>query len=158
MFVEVLAGWLSDRVYRSGKLSLTAIRKLFLVAGLLMASSIGFAAFAESALTAVILLCIAKSGTTVAASQVWALPGDVAPRNMTSMVAGIQNSVSNMGGVVGPIITGAIVGATGSFVPALLFSAGLIVIAILNYLFLLGRVERIQAPEVLPSGAMAVAK
>lgn len=158
MFVEVLAGWLSDRVYRSGKLSLTATRKLFLIVGLLMASSIGFAAFAESALTAVVLLCIAKSGTTVAASQVWALPGDVAPRNMTSMVAGVQNSVSNMGGVVGPIITGAIVGATGSFVYALLFSAGLIVIAIVNYLFLLGKVERIEAEEPQAAGAMALAK
>lgn len=63
---------------------------------------------------------------------------------MTSMVAGIQNTVSNMGGVVGPIITGFIVGATGSFVPALLFSAALIVIAILNYLFLLGKVKQIQ--------------
>jgi ACS family glucarate transporter-like MFS transporter len=158
MVVEVFSGWLSDRVYRSGKLSLTAIRKLFLIVGLLMASSIGFAAFAESAVTAVILLCIAKSGTTVAASQVWALPGDVAPRNMTSMVAGIQNSVSNMGGVVGPIVTGAIVGATGSFFYALLFSAGLIVIAILNYLFLLGKVERIQPEEPQPVAAMAAVK
>jgi D-galactonate transporter len=144
MVVEVFAGWLSDRVFTSGRLSLTATRKLFLIVGLLMASSIGFAAFAESAMTAVILLCIAKSGTTVAASQVWALPSDVAPRNMTSMVAGIQNSVSNMGGVVGPIVTGAIVGATGSFVYALLFSAALICIAIVNYLFLLGKVERIE--------------
>jgi len=146
MLVEVFAGWLSDRVYKSGKLSLTAIRKTFLVVGLVMASSIGFAAFAENPMTAVILLCIAKSGTTVAASQVWALPGDVAPRNMTSMVAGVQNSVSNLGGVVGPIITGAIVGATGSFVYALVFSAALIVVAILNYLFLLGKVERIEVP------------
>jgi MFS family permease len=158
MFAEVFAGWLSDRVYQSGKLSLTATRKLFLVVGLVMASSIGFAAFAESAVTAVILLCIAKCGTTVAASQVWALPGDVAPRNMTSTVAGIQNSVSNMGGVVGPIITGAIVATTGSFVYALLFSAALIVIAIVNYLFLLGKVERIEAPEARPTGALAFAK
>lgn len=158
MFVEVFAGWLSDRVYQSGKLSLTATRKLFLVVGLIMASSIGFAAFAESAVTAVILLCIAKCGTTVAASQVWALPGDVAPRNMTSTVAGIQNSVSNMGGVVGPIITGAIVAATGSFVYALLFSAALIVVAIINYLFLLGKVERIEAPEAQPAGALAFSK
>lgn len=158
MFAEVFAGWLSDRVYQSGKLSLTATRKLFLVVGLVMASSIGFAAFAESAVTAVILLCIAKCGTTVAASQVWALPGDVAPRNMTSTVAGIQNSVSNMGGVVGPIITGAIVATTGSFVYALLFSAALIVIAIVNYLFLLGKVERIVAPEAKPTGALAFAK
>ena len=90
-----------------------------------------------------ILLCVAKSGTTIAASQVWALPGDVAPKNMTSMVAGLQNSVSNMGGVIGPIVTGFIVGTYGSFNMALLFSASLIVVAILNYAFLLGKVERI---------------
>ncbi|MEX3689628.1 MFS transporter [Paraburkholderia sp. BR14263] len=142
--VEIFAGWASDRVFASGKLSLTATRKLFLVIGLVMASSIGFAAFAHSALVAVLLLCIAKSGTTVAASQVWALPGDVAPPNAVSMIAGLQNTVSNLGGVVGPIVTGAIVGATGSFVAALLFSAALIGIAILNYLFLLGKVEPIQ--------------
>jgi sugar phosphate permease len=143
MFVEVFAGWASDRVYASGKLSLTATRKLFLIVGLVMASSIGLAAFAQSAVVAVILLCIAKSGMTVAASQVWALPADVAPGNTVSMVAGLQNSVSNMGGVVGPIVTGAIVGATGSFIPALVFSAALIGLAILNYLFLLGKVEPI---------------
>ncbi|AXV79905.1 MULTISPECIES: MFS transporter [Ralstonia solanacearum species complex] len=143
MFVEVFAGWASDRVYASGRLSLTATRKLFLVIGLVMASSIGLAAFAQSAVVAVILLCIAKSGTTVAASQVWALPADVAPGNTVSMVAGLQNTVSNMGGVVGPIVTGAIVGATGSFIPALVFSAALIGLAIVNYLFLLGKVEPI---------------
>ncbi|MEM5316432.1 MFS transporter [Paraburkholderia sp. JHI869] len=142
--VEIAAGWASDRVYASGKLSLTATRKLFLVIGLVMASSIGFAAFADSAAVAVLLLCIAKSGTTVAASQVWALPADVAPRGAVSMVAGVQNTVSNIGGVVGPIVTGAIVGATGSFVPALVVSSALIGVAILNYLFLLGKVEPIR--------------
>ncbi|MFY0762411.1 MFS transporter [Metabacillus dongyingensis] len=145
MVVEVIAGWSSDKIQSKGLLSLTATRKLFLIVGLLMAACIGFAAFAESAVLAVVLLCVAKSGTTVAASQVWALPSDVAPKNMTSMVAGMQNTVSNMGGVVGPIITGFIVGATGSFVPALLFSAALIIVAILNYIFLLGKVEPIQA-------------
>lgn len=146
MVVEVIAGWLSDRLYSKKILSLTATRKLFLIVGLLMASCIGLAAFTKSPVLAVVLLCIAKSGTTVAASQVWALPGDVAPKNMTSVVAGLQNTVSNMGGVVGPIITGFIVTATGSFVPALLFSAGLIVLGIFNYLFLLGKVERIEVP------------
>jgi len=150
MLVEVFAGWLSDRIYRQGRWSLTRIRKTFLVVGLLMASCIGFAAFAESSWLAIVLLCIAKSGTTVAATQVWAMPGDVAPRGMTSMLAGLQNTVSNMGGVVGPIITGFIVAATNSFVPALLFSAGLIVVAILNYLFLLGEVEPIKEQSENP--------
>lgn len=144
MFVEVAAGWASDKVQSKGWLSLTATRKVFLIGGLLMASCIGLAAFAESAVTAIVLLCIAKSGTTVAASQVWALPGDVAPKNMTSVVAGLQNSVSNMGGVVGPIATGAILQATGSFKMALLLSSALLVVGILNYLFLLGKVKHIE--------------
>jgi ACS family glucarate transporter-like MFS transporter len=63
-----------------------------------------------------------------------------------------------MGGVIGPIVTGAIVGATGAFFYALLFSAALIVIAILNYLFLLGKVERIQPAEAEPLAAMAAVK
>jgi ACS family glucarate transporter-like MFS transporter len=109
-----------------------------------MASFIGLAAFTDNVVLAIVLLCVAKSGNTIAASQVWSLPGDVSPNNMTSIVAGMQNTVSNMGGVVGPIITGFIVTATGSFVPALLFSAVLIIIAIVNYLFLLGKVEQIK--------------
>jgi ACS family glucarate transporter-like MFS transporter len=147
MVIEVIAGWMSDRIVHKKILSLTATRKLFLTVGLLMALCIGFAPFTDSVFMTVLLLCIAKSGTTVAASQVWALPGDVAPQNSVSIVAGLQNTVSNMGGAVGPIITGAIVGATGHFTWALVFSAVLVVIGILNYLFLLGKVEPIVDEE-----------
>lgn len=145
LVAEIVAGLLSDRVLRSGKLSLTATRKLFLVAGLVMALCIGFAPLAHSVELVVALLCIAKAGTTVAASQVWALPGDVAPENMTGTVAGLQNMVSNFGGVIGPIVTGFIVAQTGSFTAALMFSGALGALGILNYLFLLGRVEPIKA-------------
>lgn len=147
MLIEVLAGWASDRMVHKKVLSLTATRKLFLTIGLLMALCIGFAPFTDSVFMTVLLLCIAKSGTTVAASQVWALPGDVAPKNSVSIVAGLQNTVSNMGGAVGPIITGAIVGATGNFTWALVFSAVLVVIGIINYLFLMGKVEPIVDEE-----------
>lgn len=143
MVIEVFAGWASDRLVHKKVLSLTATRKLFLTIGLLMALCIGFAPFTDSVFMTVFLLCVAKSGTTVAASQVWALPGDVAPKNSVSIVAGLQNTVSNMGGAVGPIITGAIVAATGSFNWALIFSAILVVIGIINYLFLMGKIEPI---------------
>jgi D-galactonate transporter len=142
--VEVLAGYVSDRVHSSNKLSLTTTRKLFICVGLGMASCIGFSAFTDSLAATVVLLCIAKSGTVVAASQVWALPGEVAPNNMTGIVAGIQNSVSNMGGVVGPIVTGFIVTYTGHFQYALVFSAFLIFVAMINYIFLLKKVEQIK--------------
>ncbi|WP_413739456.1 MFS transporter [Sodalis sp. RH14] len=154
MVIEVVAGWASDRVVESGRLSLTATRKLFLTVGLLMALCIGFAPFTDSIFMTVLLLCVAKSGTTVAASQVWALPGDVAPKNSVSIVAGLQNTVSNLGGAIGPIVTGAIVAATGSFTFALVFSAGLVVLGIINYLFLMGKVEPIV--EDAPAGKRPV--
>jgi ACS family glucarate transporter-like MFS transporter len=146
LIAEILAGMLSDRVVRSKRLSLTATRKLFLIAGLTMALCIGLAAVVQNVVLTVALLCLAKAGTTVSASQVWALPGDVAPKNMTSVVAGLQNMVSNFGGVLGPIITGFIVAQTGSFNAALLFSAGVGFLGILNYALLLGKVHPIQAP------------
>jgi MFS transporter, ACS family, D-galactonate transporter len=145
LFAEIAAGWLSDRVVRSGRLSLTATRKTFLVGGLTMALCIGLAALTQSVALIVVLLCLAKSGTTVAASQVWALPGDVAPKNTTSVVAGLQNMVSNFGGVVGPIVTGFIVAPTGSFQSALLFSAFIGFLGILNYALLLGEVKSLGA-------------
>lgn len=147
LIFEILAGWVSDRIVHSELLSLTATRKLFLIGGLSMSLCIGLAPFADSVVFTVALLCVAKAGTTIAASQVWALPGDVAPRNMTSTVAGLQNMVSNFGGVVGPIVTGFIVAKTGSFTTALMFSAGLGLLGIVNYAFLLGRVEPIRAPD-----------
>ena len=109
-----------------------------------MALGVGFAAVTESLVVTLILLCIAKTGTVVAASQVWAIPSEIAPRNMTGIVAGIQNCVSNFGGVVGPIVTGFIVGSTGHFEYALLFSAFLIFLAIINFVFGLGKIEPIK--------------
>ncbi len=97
MVIEILGGWASDRMVHKKVLSLTATRKRFLTIGFLMALCIGFAPFTESVFMTVLLLCIAKSGTTVASSQVWALPGDVAPKNSVSIVAGLQNTVSIYG-------------------------------------------------------------
>lgn len=158
LFAEIAAGWLSDRVVHSGRLSLTATRKLFLIVGLSMALCIGLAPLTTSVELTVLLLCIAKAGTTVAASQVWALPGDVAPKNMTSTVAGLQNMVANFGGVLGPVITGFIVASTGSFKMALVFSAVLGMLGILNYALLLKKVEPIVAstpgePQHAPSSS-----
>lgn len=58
-------------------------------------------------------------------------------------MVGLQNSMSNIGGVVGPIVTDAIVGAAGSLTPALISSVALIDLAVLNYLSLLDKVELI---------------
>lgn len=143
MLIEVVAGWASDRALESGRYSLTAVRKFFLIFGLVLAMSIGLAPLTHNVVAIVALLCLAKAGTTISASQVWALPADVAPRSMTSTLAGLQNMVSNFGGVVGPIVTGFIVASTGSFNAALFASALVGLVGILIYAVLLGKVKPI---------------
>lgn len=68
MLVEVFTGWALDRVYTSSKLLLMATRRPFLITGLVTALSIGLATFVQSAVMAVVLPCVMKSGTTVVTS------------------------------------------------------------------------------------------
>lgn len=143
MVAEITAGWVSDKMHSGGKYSLTFTRKSILLLGMALALCVGFAPLTDSVVLTIVLLCIARSGTAIAASQVWSLPGDVAPNNMVSTVAGLQNTISNFGGAFGPIITGIIVTATGNFAWALIFSAVLLGLGMLNYVFLLGKVKQI---------------
>jgi MFS transporter, ACS family, D-galactonate transporter len=148
MVAEWFGGWLMDYLYHKRGWSLTASRKLNLVGGMLLATSIALASLVPSAFASVALLSISYGGLTIAASAIWSLPGDVAPQNMTSTVGGIQNCVSNIGGILGPIVTGIVVAKTGSFVPALLVSGLATLIGAATYLFWLGKVKPIDTGRV----------
>ena len=66
-----------------------------------------------------------------------------------------MNFVNNLMGAVAPIITGFIVGVTGSFAGAFLVAGIALVIGIFAYVVLLGRIEPIpDLPE--PRGLSAV--
>ncbi|MCF8566545.1 MFS transporter [Alicyclobacillus tolerans] len=139
---ELVAGWFSDYLYIKG-FSLTAARKINLVGGMLLATSIAFAGLVNSAAWSIVLLSVSYVGLEFAAAAIWSLPGDIAPKNMTSVVGGVQNFVSNIGGILGPIITGFIVATTHSFVPALIVSGAATLIGAATYLFGLGKIEPI---------------
>lgn len=143
----ILAQWtggiLTDYMYQRTK-NLTFARKLNLGVGMLAATSIAFAGLAESNTVAIVLLCVSYGGLAFAAAALWSLPGDIAPRNMTSVLGGIQNCASNIGGILGPIVTGYIISTTGSFMPALAISGFFCLLGALTYLFMLGKIVPIQ--------------
>ncbi len=70
---------------------------------------------------AIFWLSIALSG--LAAAVAWSIPSLIAPRGGTATIGGIMNLLNNMFGVVAPITTGYIVGATHSFTGAFLLPA-----------------------------------
>ena len=155
LLAELCAGLFSDWLYTKGY-SLTFVRKLNLVGGMLLATMIAFAGVVHSPILSIALLSISYAGLTTAACAIWSLPGDVAPRNMTSIVGGLQNCVSNMGGILGPIVTGFIITATNSFIPALIVSGVATLIGALTYLFWLGKVEPIVPKEEIVTNNLSL--
>ena len=141
-----VGGWLTDFIYIKTN-NINVARKVNLVCGMLVATSISLAGLVDSISVMMMLLCISYIGLAFAGSAIWCLPGDIAPRNMTSVLGGIQNTVSNCGGILGPIVTGYIIGATGSFMYALVVSGGACAIGALVYLLVLKDIKPITVNE-----------
>src|ERR1700684_2489935 len=92
-------------------------------------------ALTPSTLVAVIAMSTALAFTGMAGAMGWGVASVAAPRHCTASLGSIQNCGGYIGGALAPTITGFIVQDTGSFVPALLFSAGLGLACALVYVF-----------------------
>jgi MFS transporter, ACS family, D-galactonate transporter len=141
----VVGGWLIDHLIARGY-DETPVRKTVLVSGMLL----GLAVFGATATTdpfwAIVWISVALSGLAAAAPVGWSIPSLIAPRGGTGTISGIMNFLNNMMGVVAPLATGYIVGATGSFVGAFLTAGIVLLIGVVAYVFILGRLEPIADP------------
>lgn len=141
---QYIGGWFTDYMYsKTGNLNIS--RKINLVGGMLLATSIAFAGMSESTEVMLGLLCLSYTGLAFAASALWCLPGDIAPLNMTSLLAGMQNAIANCGGILGPVVTGYIISTNnGSFIPALIVSGGACLVGAFIYMFVLKDIKPIE--------------
>jgi ACS family D-galactonate transporter-like MFS transporter len=141
--VGVLAGgvW-SDGMLKRG-ISATVARKLPIVTGLLLASTIVAANYVESDGLVIAILSLAFFAQGMAALG-WTLVSDIAPRGMLGITGGVFNFAANLAGIVTPLVIGAIVSATGSFVGALAYIGALALLGAFAYIVILGEVKRIE--------------
>ena len=146
----VFGGQLSDAlVKRSG--SATFGRKLPIVAGLLLSSTIISAAFLKSDVLVIAVMSVAFFGQGMS-NLGWTLISDVAPKSLIGLTAGVFNFCTNLAGIVTPMMIGFIVAATGSFFGGLAMIGVLALIGAFSYTFLVGRVERIAEPTAAEAG------
>jgi sugar phosphate permease len=127
-------GWIADWLMRLGFSPINS-RKIPVIVGLL--GMVGFTVvaaetpsdfFAVGAISAALMFGASASGMS------WALSSVAAPANCTASLGAIQNFGGYLGGALAPTVTGFIVQATGSFVPALLVSAAIGLFSALMYL------------------------
>jgi len=137
----MFGGALSDWLLRRGK-SANVARKLPIIAGLLLASTIVLANYVESNVVVIAILSLAFFAQGMAALG-WTLVSDIAPEGLLGITGGIFNFAANLAGIVTPLVIGFIVAATGSFVGALLFIGIVALIGAGSYIFVVGDIERI---------------
>lgn len=146
-FGGMVGGYLSDFLLKRGK-SLGAARKTPIILGFLFSSVIVLANFTSSPALIVLIMSIAFFAKGMA-GLTWTLVGDMSPKEIIGLSAGIFNTSGNLAGIVIPIVIGYILKATNSFNDALLFISIVLLIGALSYIFIVNKVERIELPAEL---------
>ena len=138
----LLGGQVSDMLIRRTG-SANVGRKLPVVAGLLLASTIIAANYVESNTLVILIMSVAFFGQGMV-NLGWTLIADVAPREYIGLTGGIFNFCANLAGIVTPIAIGIIVGQTGSFYGALALIGTLALVGAGAYIFVVGDVRRVE--------------
>jgi ACS family D-galactonate transporter-like MFS transporter len=136
------SGILSDRLVRAGW-SLGMARKLPIITGLLITSSIVGANYVESPALVIAFMSLAFFGNGLA-SITWSLVSAIAPERLIGLTGGMFNFVGNLASVSVPIVIGYLVKG-GDFAPAITFIAMTAMAGAICYGFVVGKVERIAA-------------
>ena len=141
----IIGGWLVDYLIQRG-LDANRVRKTVMIAGLVLGFAVIGAAYTTDIHVALFWLTLATAGIAFHAPVAWSMPGLIAPRNSTGQIGGIMNLFGNLGSFAAPVATGFIVQATGSFSTALITAALILIVGIISYVFVLGRIEPIPEP------------
>jgi ACS family D-galactonate transporter-like MFS transporter len=143
----IVGGWLVDYLIAGG-LDGTRVRKTIFVTGMVLGLFLFGATQTTDPKWAVLWISIALGGLGFAAPVGWSLPSLIAPKGSVGTVGGIMNFANNVMGWAAPIVTGYLVGATNSFVGAFFTAGVILLIGIVCFVFMLGKVEPIPEPGV----------
>lgn len=137
----LVGGQISDwLIRRTG--SATLGRKLPIITGLLLTSTMVGANFTDSNDMVIAIMSLAFFGQGMV-NLGWTLITDVAPREAVGVTGGLFSLCANVAGIVTPLVIGFIVGATGSFYGALAYIAALGLVGAAAYIFVVGPVVRV---------------
>ncbi len=137
----VLGGVISDWLLRRGN-SLTLARKLPIVCGLLLSTTMVLCNYVSAEWMVVGFMTLAFFGKGLGALG-WAVVSDTSPKQIAGLSGGLFNTFGNIASITTPIVIGYIISATGSFKWALVYVGANALVAVFSYLFIVGRIQRV---------------
>jgi len=142
----LVGGWLVDALIQRGH-DANLVRQTVLVTGMAFGLAIFGAARAQTAVAALIWISLALGGLAAAAPVAWTVPSLISPRESVGTLAGAVNLCGQIAAISAPIVTGYIVSASHSFAAAFVTATVILLLGIVGYIFLLGRIEPILEPQ-----------
>ena len=139
----VLGGFVSDAILkRTG--SANVARKLPIVSGMLLASCIILANYVPADNNALVIgimsLAFFGQGMT---NLGWTVVSDIAPKKLIGLTGGLFNFVTNLAGIITPLVIGITYDATGTFVGPLIYIAAVALLGAFAYSVILGDIHRL---------------
>jgi ACS family probable galactarate transporter len=138
----VLGGVFSDALIKRGH-SITFARKVPIVLGMLLASTIILCNYTDNTALVVALMALAFFGKGFGALG-WPVISDTAPKEIVGLCGGVFNVFGNVASIVTPLVIGYLVSELHSFNAALVFVGCSALMAMVCYLFVVGDIKRME--------------
>lgn len=138
-----VGGWLADALIQRGR-DASRVRSAILIGGTTCGLGILVASHVHAPAAALFWISLSIAGLSAAAPIGWSIPSLIVPRGSVGAVGGIVNFSNQLSGIAAPILTGYLVARGHGFTSAFAVSAAYLVLGILGYIVLLGRIEPIR--------------
>ena len=136
-------GHFSDWWTRSGRLEAVCRRTMMVVSQLLAAVALFGLAFAHTAFAIGILLCLAGAASASLSLNLYAVAQMFAGPRASGTWVGVQNSLGNLSGIFGPIVSGIVVHRAG-YDNAFILTAGIAAVGAAWWMWAVPRIEPVE--------------
>jgi MFS family permease len=144
-----IGGLLADSLIQRGW-NQSHVRKTILIGGTACGLGLLGAVHPTSPIAALVWISVSIGGLAAAAPIGWSIPSLITPRNSVGSVGGIINFSNQLSGIAAPIVTGYVVQNLHSFAWAFGVAILYLIVGIIAYLLLLGKIEQMPLPTTSP--------
>jgi ACS family D-galactonate transporter-like MFS transporter len=139
----LVGGQISDMILkRTGSANLS--RKLPIVGGMLLASTIVAANYVPTGSDGLVILIMSIAFFGQGMTNLgWTVVSDIAPKKLIGLTSGIFNFSANMAGILTPLVIGIAFELTGSFVGPLVYIGVVALVGAFSYSVILGDIHRL---------------
>lgn len=140
---EIFTGYLIDRLINNGS-SPTYAKKIPVCIGLVFSSIIILSIFTSNIIAVITIITLSYMFLISSSVGIWSMPDEITNnKRSVAIIGSIQNTFSNIAGIIAPIITGYLYHYSGTFLLPFLISCFVSLLGAFSYWYIVGELKLI---------------